>query len=131
MKTKNNEQANPPKMPKLDWSALKKVFGYLKHYKWGLALVVVCILLNAVAGAASSLFLQTLIDKYILPMVGLENPEFAGLIRALITIGTVYLVGVATIWIYSQVMVTIAQGTLKRIRDDMITKMQKTSNWLF
>lgn len=97
MKTKNNEQANPPKMPKLDWSALKKVFGYLKHYKWGLALVVVCILLNAIAGAASSLFLQTLIDKYILPMVGLENPEFAGLIRALITIGAVYLVGVATI----------------------------------
>lgn len=125
MKTKNNEQANPPKMPKLDWSALKKVFGYLKHYKWGLALVVVCILLNAIAGAASSLFLQTLIDKYILPMVGLENPEFAGLIRALITIGAVYLVGVATIWIYSQVMVTIAQGTLKRIRDDMFTKMQK------
>lgn len=125
MKTKNNEQANPPKMPKLDWSALKKVFGYLKHYKWGLALVVVCILLNAVAGAASSLFLQTLIDKYILPMVGLEKPEFAGLIRALITIGAVYLVGVATIWIYSQVMVTIAQGTLKRIRDDMFTKMQK------
>ena len=125
MKTKNNEQANPLKMPKLDWSALKKVFGYLKHYKWGLALVVVCILLNAVAGAASSLFLQTLIDKYILPMVGLENPEFAGLIRALITIGAVYLVGVATIWIYSQVMVTIAQGTLKRIRDDMFTKMQK------
>lgn len=125
MKTKNNEQANPPKMPKLDWSALKKVFGYFKHYKWGLALVVVCILLNAIAGAASSLFLQTLIDKYILPMVGLENPEFAGLIRALITIGAVYLVGVATIWIYSQVMVTIAQGTLKRIRDDMFTKMQK------
>lgn len=125
MKTKNNEQANPPKMPKLDWSALKKVFGYLKHYKWGLALVVVCILLNAVAGAASSLFLQTLIDKYILPMVGLENPEFAGLIHALITIGAVYLVGVATIWIYSRVMVTIAQGTLKRIRDDMFTKMQK------
>lgn len=125
MKTKNNEQTNPPKMPKLDWSALKKVFGYLKHYKWGLALVVVCILLNAVAGAASSLFLQTLIDKYILPMVGLENPEFAGLIHALITIGAVYLVGVATIWIYSRVMVTIAQGTLKRIRDDMFTKMQK------
>ena len=125
MKTKKNEQTNPPKMPKLDWSALKKVFGYLKHYKWGLALVVVCILLNAVAGAASSLFLQTLIDKYILPMVGLENPEFAGLIRALITIGAVYLVGVATIWIYSQVMVTIAQGTLKRIRDDMFIKMQK------
>lgn len=58
-------------------------------------------------------------------MVGLENPEFASLIRALITIGAVYLVGVATIWIYSQVMVTIAQGTLKRIRDDMFTKMQK------
>lgn len=125
MKTKKIEQTNPPKMPKLDWSALKKVFGYLKHYKWGLALVVVCILLNAIAGAASSLFLQTLIDKYILPMVGLENPELAGLIRALITIGAVYLVGVATIWIYSRVMVTIAQGTLKRIRDDMFTKMQK------
>ena len=125
MKTKKTLENQPPKMPKLDWSALRKVFGYLKHYKWGLTLVVVCILLNAVAGAVSSLFLQTLIDKYIMPMVGLENPEFSGLIHALITIGAVYLVGVATIWIYNRVMVTIAQGTLKRIRDDMFSKMQK------
>lgn len=126
---KNNKSSTqttqPPKMPKLNFSALKRVFGYLKHYKFGLAVVVICIFLNAVAGAISSLFLQTLIDKYILPLVGVENPEFAGLIRALIVIGAVYLVGVITIWIYNRVMVNIAQGTLKRIRDDMFCKMQK------
>lgn len=125
MKTRMNSSQNPPKMQKLDWSALKKVFGYLKQYKWGLVLVVVCILLNSVAAAASSLFLQTLIDKYILPMVGIENPNFSGLVHALLTIGAIYVVGVLTIWIYNRVMVTIAQGTLKRIRDDMFSKMQK------
>lgn len=108
-----------------DKTALRRLFSYMKEYKGQLAFVVVCILLSAIASAASSLFLQTLIDDYIVPLLGKDNPVFGGLVKALITIGIVYLIGVLSSLLYSRAMVTIAQGTLKKIRDDMFEKMQR------
>ena len=111
--------------PKFDGRTLKRLLSYMRAYKGTLVLVTVCILLSAVAGAASSMFLQKLIDGYIVPMLGTASPDFSGLIRALITIGCVYLVGTLATWLYNRRMVTIAQGTLKRIRDEMFEKMQR------
>ena len=110
--------------PKFDGRTLKRLLSYMRAYKGTLVLVTVCILLSAVAGAASSMFLQKLIDGYIVPMLGTASPDYSGLIRALITIGCVYLVGTLATWLYNRRMVTIAQGTLKRIRDEMFAKMQ-------
>ena len=110
--------------PKFDSRTLKRLLSYMRAYKGTLVLVTVCILLSAVAGAASSMFLQKLIDGYIVPMLGTASPDYSGLIRALITIGCVYLVGTLATWLYNRRMVTIAQGTLKRIRDEMFEKMQ-------
>ena len=111
--------------PKFDSRTLKRLLSYMRAYKGTLVLVTVCILLSAVAGAASSMFLQKLIDGYIVPMLGTASPDYSGLIRALITIGCVYLVGTLATWLYNRRMVTIAQGTLKRIRDEMFEKMQR------
>lgn len=108
----------------LDRKALFRVLSYMKGYKGQLVFVVVCILLSAAASAVSSLFLQTLIDDYIVPLLGISDPVFGGLVRALTCIGTVYLVGVLSTLFYNRVMVTIAQGTLKKIRDDLFEKMQ-------
>ena len=110
--------------PKFDSRTLKRLLSYMRAYKGTLVLVTICILLSAVAGAASSMFLQKLIDGYIVPMLGTASPDYSGLIRALITIGCVYLVGTLATWLYNRRMVTIAQGTLKRIRDEMFEKMQ-------
>mgnify|MGYP001701333360 CR=1 FL=1 len=110
--------------PKFDGRTLKRLLSYMRAYKGTLVLVTVCILLSAVAGAASSMFLQKLIDGYIVPMLGTASPDYSGLIRALITIGCVYLIGTLATWLYNRRMVTIAQGTLKRIRDEMFAKMQ-------
>ena len=110
--------------PKFDRQTLKRLLSYMRAYKGTLVLVTICILLSAVAGAASSMFLQKLIDGYIVPMLGTASPDFSGLIRALVTIGCVYLVGTLATWLYNRRMVTIAQGTLKRIRDEMFEKMQ-------
>ena len=114
-----------PERPKFDSQTLKRLLSYMRAYKGTLVLVTVCILLSAVAGAASSMFLQKLIDGYIVPMLGTASPDYSGLIRALITIGCVYLVGTLATWLYNRRMVTIAQGTLKRIRDEMFEKMQR------
>ena len=82
-------------------------------------------MLSAAASAASSLFLQSLIDDYITPLLGAYNPVFSELLKALVLIGAVYLAGVISTLLYSRVMVTIAQGTLKKIRDEMFEKMQR------
>ncbi|MGN0405567.1 MAG: ABC transporter ATP-binding protein [Bariatricus sp.] len=103
---------------------LMKILSYMKEYRGRIVIVVICILLSSIASAASSLFLQTLIDDYIIPMLAMDEPVFTGLIHALITIGFVYLVGVASTLIYNRLMVTIAQSTLKKIRDEMFEKMQ-------
>ncbi|MGN0202895.1 MAG: ABC transporter ATP-binding protein [Coprococcus sp.] len=104
---------------------LGRLFSYMKEYKGQLICVVVCILLSAVASAASSLFLQVLIDDYIVPLLGESSPVFTGLLKALIIIGIIYIIGVLSTLLYNRIMVTIAQGTLKKIRDDMFEKMQR------
>lgn len=117
-------QSETPAM-QFDKTALKRLFSYMKEYKRQIIFVVICILLSAVASAASSVFLQTLIDDYIVPLLGTDNPVFGGLIKALITIGIIYMIGVISSLLYSRAMVKVAQGTLKKIRDDMFEKMQR------
>lgn len=113
----------PPKA-EFDPKTLKRIFSYMKEYKGQLVFVIICILLSAVASAASSLFLQKLIDNYISPLLGESQPVFSGLINALVLIGIIYAVGVLSTLFYNRIMVTVAQGTLKKIRDDMFEKMQ-------
>ncbi|MGN1193384.1 MAG: ABC transporter ATP-binding protein [Dorea sp.] len=126
-----NKEKQMPKGPvsegmqqRFDMKTLIKIMSYMKEYRGRMIVVVICILLSAIASAASSLFLQTLIDEYIAPMLVMDAPVFIGLIHALITIGAVYVIGVAATLIYNRLMVTIAQGTLKKIRDEMFEKMQ-------
>ena len=124
--TKKKSGQPPKAMPhKFDPKTLKRLLGYMKEYRGIMIIVVLCILLSAVAGAVSSMFLQTLIDDYITPLLGTDKPVFTGLIQALAVIAVIYLIGVLTTWVYNRMMVTVAQGTLKKIRDDMFAKMQR------
>lgn len=122
---KNVKAQSKTSATQFDKTALKRLFSYMKEYKRQLVFVIIFILLSAVASAASSVFLQTLIDDYIVPLLGTDNPVFGGLIKALITIGIIYMIGVISSLLYSRAMVTVAQGTLKKIRDDMFEKMQR------
>lgn len=110
---------------KFDRQTLVRLLDYMKEYRGILIFVTVCILLSAVASAASSMFLQQLIDSYIVPLLGMDEPVFTGLIHALITVGVVYVIGTIATWLYNTLMVTVAQGTLRRIRDDMFERMQR------
>ncbi len=73
---------------------------------------------------ASSLYLQPLIDDYIAPLLLQASPVFAGLLRSLVVMGSIYLGGVAATLLYNRLMVVIAQGILKDIRDEMFARMQ-------
>ena len=109
---------------KLSMSAVKRLLSYLKQYKAVLAVVMICILLSAGATAASSLFLQVLVDRYIMPLLAEPDPVFTGLLQALLFIAVVYGIGVVSSWVYNRLMINVAQLTLKRIRDEMFSKMQ-------
>lgn len=103
---------------------IKRLLKYMGQYRAQMILVFVCIIISAAVNAASSLFLKTLIDSYIMPLVGTKNANFSGLFHVLLMMGTLYLTGVVATLIYNRVMVVVEQGTLKHIRDEMFEHMQ-------
>ena len=121
----NKTSENSMQKQQFDTKTLRRLLSYMKDYKGQLIFVVVCILLSAIASAASALFLQSLIDDYIAPLLTSSAPVFTQLLNVLVVIGAVYLIGVLATLFYNRVMVTIAQGTLKKIRDEMFEKMHR------
>ncbi len=114
------------KKNKIDFKILGRVIGYLtKYYKLRLAIVIICLILSTISSVAGNLYLQTLIDDYIVPLIGTENKVYTSLIKAIVMMSGIYLVGVVTSYLYSVLMVKISEGTLKRIRDEMFVKMQR------
>ena len=108
----------------MDRAALKRLVGYIMRRKGMLAAVLICIALSSIANVASSLFLQSLIDDYIAPLLLDAAPVFTGLLKAIVTMGCIYVVGILSSLCYNRLMATVAQSTLKDIRDDMFAHMQ-------
>ena len=99
--------------------------SYVGKYKTQFTVVIICIILSAFANVRGSLFIQTVIDDYIVPMLSSGNNDFSPLLSAVIRMGIIYAVGITSSLLYNRIMVGISQGVLKRIRDDMFSKMQK------
>ncbi len=116
---------NRPKA-KNQGKVIKRLLSYMDApNRVRMAIVLACILVSAVAGVAGSMFLETLIDDYITPLLAVENPVFTGLLRAIGTMGLIYLLGALSTFAYNWLMVNISQGILKDIRDDLFAHMQK------
>ena len=96
-----------------------------KDYKKQLIFVVACILISAVASVASPLFLKTIIDDYITPLLSVDNPSFENLTKIIGVMIVIYLVGIAATYIYNRLMSVIAQGVLRNVRNEMFEKMEK------
>ncbi len=105
---------------------LKRLLSYvLKNYKKQFIFVFICIIISSIASVAGSLFLQTLIDDYITPLLKDKNPVFTELLRILMVMGTIYIVGILASYLYSRLMAVVSQGVLRDIRNEMFTKMEK------
>ncbi len=104
---------------------LKRLLSYFnKGYKLKFAVVLICIIMTTLASVGASLFLQTLIDDYVTPLLSQTNPSFSGLWNVLKTMACLYLAGIFSAWLYNFIMVGISQGIMKKIRDDMFSHMQ-------
>lgn len=104
---------------------LKRLLAFImKRYKFRYLFVIVCIAISSVVQVIGTMFMRTLIDDYILPMVDGRLTSFQPLIQALTTIACVYLLGVVCTYTYNLVMMYISQGVLKDIRDEMFAHME-------
>ena len=115
--------------PRASFKGQGKVFKrvmaiLLKEYKWPFLAVVVCILLASVCTLQATLFMQTLIDDYIMPLLGTENPDFGPLAGALARLVAILLVGVACSYGYNRIMVNIGQGTMLKMRTQLFSSME-------
>lgn len=113
-KTRVNKQAT-----------LKRVLAYIfKNYKWRFMAVFVLILISALCMVRFSLFMQTLIDSYITPLLAAKNPDFSGLAHAIFQLIIIGIIGVASTYTFNRLMVYVGQGTMRRIRVDLFTHME-------
>ena len=113
------------RMAKNPKKTLGRLLSYLKPYRATLIVVMVCILMGSLATALSSYSIEPLINNYITPLAGQENPDYVPLVRFLLTMAAIYLAGIVSSFLYSYLMVRVGQGTQKKIRDDMFKHMQR------
>ena len=104
---------------------LKRIMAEVfRHYLPHCILVLICIVVSALANVQASLFLQTLIDDYIIPMTQQQDPSFAPLAGALMRVGCIYVVGILAAWLNARIMVNVTQGTLRNLRIQLFTHME-------
>lgn len=104
---------------------MKRVLGYmLKRYPFSFLVVVVCIIGSALATLRGTLFMQSLIDEYITPLLGQANPDYSGLFGALLSVAVTYGIGILCAYAYNRIMVNISQGTMRNLRIALFKHME-------
>ena len=106
-------------------SVLRRVVRYMLHfYKLPFVLVILCILISAVATVVAATFPQTLVDDYITPMLAAGSTDFSGLAAAILRLIVLLVVGIAAAFGYNRIMVTVSQGTMLHLRNDLFRRME-------
>jgi ATP-binding cassette subfamily B protein len=101
-----------------------RLFKYMLQYKFHIGMVLLCIFAHALVQSRSAVMLGTLVDQYVLPMVGSGSQDFGPILKFLLQMGLVFLVGITSSFLQSFLMVPVTQGIQKQVRDDLFRKMQ-------
>lgn len=112
--------AKPKDMKK----TMKRLLKYLLDYKLQLIFIVIAIMGSALSGVAGTYFLKPIINDYVVPFIGRENPDLSGFIRMIGMMVTIYAAGIVCSYTYGRLMITVSTGTMKKIRVDMFRHMQ-------
>ncbi len=114
--------------PKVSAGTLKTAGRLMKYvtgpYRVQFIIVLICILMTSISSIAVSLSLRFLLDDFILPLVGQQDPNFSELYKAMAVLACIFILGVIASFIYNRMMVVIGQGVLKQVRDEMFEHMQ-------
>lgn len=104
---------------------LGRILGYtFKNYKIHMIIVFICIIVSVLANVQGTLFIQSLIDDYITPLMNTSSPDFTPLLFAMARVAGFYLLGAASTFAYSKLMVYVTQGTMRNLRIDIFSHME-------
>lgn len=110
--------------PKNAKGTFRRILTYFRPYRLQLVLVLIGLLASVAANIAGTFMLVPIINVYIIPWIGNENPDFTGLIGQLAVMAAVYTIGILGTFMYNRLMINVSTGTLTRLRLEMFTKMQ-------
>ena len=104
---------------------LGRVVRYItQYYKWSFLIVILCILGSSLVIRRGTLFMQPLIDDYIVPLTQSASPDYGPLAHALFIMACIYAVGIVCSYAYNRIMVNISQGTMRRLRNELFSHME-------
>ncbi len=112
------------KMAKDPKKTLGRLLAYLKGYKGSLITVVICIIFSAIAAVAGSKSLEFVVDYYIVPLLGMQKPDYAPLLGFILIMGIIFAVGIVSNFLSNFLMVKVAQGVQRDVRDQLFANMQ-------
>lgn len=110
--------------PKNAKGTFRRILTYFRPYRLQLVLVLIGLLVSVAANIAGTYMLAPIINVYIIPWIGNENPDFTGLIGQLAVMAAVYTIGILGTFMYNRLMINVSTGTLLKLRLEMFTKMQ-------
>lgn len=123
-KSQENLEQKSQEKSALNWRVLKRLASYIMAYKMQVFVVIVSIIVSSIVQAVSAMFLQSLVDAYILPLIGKHNPDFAPLLRMIAIMACVCAIGVFFSWLWSRLVVKIAQSVMRNLRNQMFKHHQ-------
>ena len=123
--SKKEEKSNKKKSNGINFNTVKRLLKYATGtYKVQFVIVIISIIVSSIANVMGIQFLQKLIDDYITPLMGQQNPDLSNLFMAVLGMGGMYLVGITATYLYNRLMINISQGVLRKVREDMFNHMQ-------
>ena len=123
--TNAKNKKNKKSSSSINFGTVKRLLKYaVGIYKVQFVIVIISIIVSSIANVMGIQFLQKLIDNYITPLMGQQNPDLSNLFMAVLGMGAMYLVGICATYLYNRLMINISQGVLKKVREDMFNHMQ-------
>lgn len=111
----------------INWPVLKRLASCVLVYRAKIFVIIAAIIVSSIVQAACAMFLQSLVDVYILPLVGKHNPDWMPLVRMIMLMASVYAVGVFSCWLWSRLVANISESVMRDLRDAMFKHQQKLS----
>ena len=111
--------------PKNSRKTIRRLLSYVKKY-WALLLVtLLCVLFSTASMIVGISLLEPVLDTFIIPFIGQQNPNLSKFIQVLVTMIVVYLIGAATSWLNNRIMLKISTSVLFKIRSELFEKLEK------
>lgn len=124
-KKEQNAKNKKKSSSSINFGTVKRLLKYaVGIYKVQFVIVIISIIVSSIANVMGIQFLQKLIDNYITPLMGQQNPDLSNLFMAVLGMGAMYLVGICATYLYNRLMINISQGVLKKVREDMFNHMR-------